>query len=50
MIKEFWVGEKHLESNHPGLGLILDICPHVGLVDGVVGIGAFRVDVDKKQA
>ena len=32
------------------LGLTLDICPHVELVEDVVGIGAFRVDVDKKQA
>lgn len=50
MIKEFWLGEKHPESDHLALGLTLDICYHVGSAEGAVGTGAFRVDVDKKQA
>ena len=41
MIKEFLLGEKHLESDPLALGLTLDICPHVRLVEGVVGIGTF---------
>ena len=50
MIKEFWLGEKHIESNHLVFGLTLDICPKVKLVEGVVGTGTFCVNVDKKQA
>ena len=49
MIKEFWLGEKHLESDHLTLDLTLDICPHVGLVEDVVGTSAFCVNLDKNK-
>ena len=50
MIKEFWLVEKHLESDHLALGLTLYICLHVNLVEGKVGNRAFYVDVDKKTS
>ena len=50
MLKDFWLGEKHLESNHLVLGLTLHICPHVGLEEVVVGTNTSSVNVDKKQA